>query len=184
MFKHSKKTTVIVAAAIAGTLLLTASSCGNSGIYADEEATERQLQQYQDVQPIPFYNWSQYRQTLISIQDAQAQGTATTSFFFNIGVQNPIKMCPSIGYPVATTTQLTSPTQYVGSSGAVVDQMEPTGVYTGDSSGTYVVCVVGGVAVPTYWEGLIQTEGGPAYWDREIGMIINDGTPTVQVQTQ
>jgi hypothetical protein len=159
MFKHSKKTTVIVAAAIAGTLLLTASSCGNSGIYADEEATERQLQQYQDVQPIP-------------------------SFFFNIGVQNPIKMCPSIGYPVATTTQLTSPTQYVGSSGAVVDQMEPTGVYTGDSSGTYVVCVVGGVAVPTYWEGLIQTEGGPAYWDREIGMIINDGTPTVQVQTQ
>ncbi len=142
------------------------------------------LENIEDLPSLPFYEWSQYRETLLSITDAQAKGTATTSFFFNQGVNKPIKICSSIGYPVATTTQISSPDQHEGSSGAVVAQMEPTGVYTGDSSGTYVVCVDNGVAVPTYWEGFVHTEGGPAKWDNDQQMIVNSGPPSVKVSTE
>ena len=173
-------------AAIAAILALVIglSACEDEGTRNDKQATNRQLEQYQKVQPVPFYDWSQYRQTVISVIDAQAKGTATTSFFFNIGVQNPFKVCSSIGYPVATTAQITSPDQKVDSVDAVISQMEPSGVYTGDSSGTYVVCVVDGSPVPTYWEGYIHTEGGPAHWDTKVGMIVNDGKPTVEVKTK
>lgn len=162
--------------------MLALSACSSSGTTNDSRDTNRQLEQYQKVQPIPFHEWSQYRQTLISIDDAQAHGTATTSFFFSEGVDNPVKVCPSIGYPVPSTTQLTSPDQYLG-NGAVGSQMEPNGVYTGESSGTYVVCVINGKAVPTYWEGHVETEGGPAHWDKTQGLIVNDGAPTVTVKT-
>lgn len=184
MNKKSKKY-LVVTAAISLAILLTAgaNACSGSGTGADEAATDQQLAQYQKVQPIPFYEWSQYRETLISIQNAQVSGTATTSFFFNTGVANPVKSCPSIGYAVPSTTQLTSPTQWVG-SGAVIDQMEPNGSYTGQSTATYVVCVINGVAAPSYWEGFVMTEPGPAHWDRELGMVVNDGAPTVQVETK
>lgn len=163
-------------------LLFTAGSCSSS-TNQDEAATDRQLAQYQKAQAIPFHDWSQYRQTLISIDEAQAKGTATTTFFFLAGRPDPVRMCDSIGYPVPSTAQLTNPVQWIGSSGgpAIIDQMEPTGVYTGDSTGTYVVCLNGGKAVPTYWEGEVETEGGPAKWDKAQSMIITTGPGTVEV---
>lgn len=169
---------IVSVAAIGGAL----TACTNSATYSDSKSTNVQLEQYQRVQPIPFHEWSQYRQTLISVDDAQARGTATTSFFFNAGVANPVKVCPSIGYAVPSTAQLTNPWQSNG-NGVGIGMMEPTGVYTGESSGTYVVCVVNGKAVPTYWEGNVETEGGPAHWDREQGLIVNDGDPTVTIKT-
>jgi hypothetical protein len=103
-----------------------------------------------------------------------------------MGTNNPIKSCPSIGFPVASTAQLTNPEQLVGGSHnsntieGVIAQQEPNGVYTGDSSGTYVICVApNGVRYITYWEGDVQTEGGPAHWDKAQGMIVMDGAPTV-----
>ena len=92
-------------------LAISLTACEEQSTRKDKEATNRQLDQFQKVQPIPFYDWSQYRQTVLSVIDAQVKGTATTSFFFNLGVQNPIKECPSIGYPVATTAQATARTK-------------------------------------------------------------------------
>src|SRR6476659_1781023 len=112
-------------------LLLGADSCGGS-TSQDEAATDRQLAQYQKTQPIPFFDWSQYRATLIGVEDAQANGTATTSFFFLAGRQDPVKSCASIGYAVPSTAQVTSPDQ-INSSVGPTSQMEPTGVYNGDS---------------------------------------------------
>lgn len=165
-------------------LIIALSGCEDDGTRNDKKATDKQLQQYQKVQPIPFHDWSQYRETLISIDEAQAQGTTTTSFFFLMGVERPIKVCPSVGYPVPSTAQLTSPDQKVDSHESVISQMEPTGVYTGDSTGTYVVCVIDGKAVPTYWEGEVHTEGGPASWDDDQKMIVNSGKPSVTVSTE
>lgn len=167
--------------AVAAGLLFTAGSCTDS-TDADESATDRQLQQYQKTQSIPFHDWSQYRETLISVDEAQAKGTATTSFFFLAGKQDPVRMCDSIGYAVPSTAQLTNPEQ-INSYGAW-PQMEPNGVYTGDSQGTYVVCLVQGKAVPTYWEGEVETEGGPAKWDRSQHMIISTGPATVETKVQ
>jgi hypothetical protein len=61
--------------------------------------------------------------------------------------------------------------------------MEPTGVYTGDSSGTYVVCIApNGDKYLSYWEGFVQTEGGPAEWVDGKGIVLTG--PATAVSTE
>lgn len=187
-----RKPTVIVALSLVAAGLLTgAASCDGtpSSVANDQSATNRQLDRYQANQPIHQYDWSQYRQTLIDVEDAQVHGVATTTFFFNLGTAKPIKVCPSLGFPVPTTAQLTNPDQYIGvpnvAGGGVVAQQEPNGAYTGQSSGTYVVCVApSGTKYISYWEGDVQTEGGPAHWDDAQGRIVLDGAPSVVAKTK
>lgn len=179
---NARKLVAIPVAILAVVLL--AAGCDSSPAYKDQDATNAQLDQYQKNQPIPRSDWSQYRQTIIDVENAQIHAVATTTFFFNPGISKPIKSCPSIGFPVPTTAQLTNPDQAVG-NGAVIGQMEPTGVYTGDSTGTYVICVApNGTKYISYWEGFVQTEGGPAHWDNGLGMIVLDGAPTVTAKTK
>ncbi|MCA9362526.1 hypothetical protein KC906_04065 [Candidatus Kaiserbacteria bacterium] len=175
-----KRAIVVVLSITAGIAVL--AGCNeNSGTAENKRQTDNQLDQYNKVQPIPFYESSQYRATLLAIQDAQAKGLVTTTFFFNQGSVDPIKSCESIGYPVPTTAQLTSPDQSIG-NGVVISQMEPTGVYTGESTGTYVVCLKDDVPTVDYWEGFVQTEGGPARWDREQKVVVATGPSTVTVK--
>lgn len=175
----------------AAALLTTAGSCDGTpnSVAQDQHTTNSQLDRYQKNQPVPAFDWSQYRQTLIDVESAQVHGVATTTFFFNLGTSKPIKVCPSIGFPVATTSQLTNPEQLIGvpnvSGGGVVSQQEPNGTYTGQSSGTYVVCVApNGTKYISYWEGDVQAEGGPAHWDAAQGLIVLDGPPSVVAKTK
>lgn len=137
-------------------------------------------------QPLPHYNFSQIRQNLIELETAQANGVQTTSFFFNQGVANPIQTCPSIGAPIPTTTQLSNPLEQVRDPNggnvphsSVLGQMDPNGVYSGPSSGTYVMCVApNGKAYADYWEGFVQTVFGPAHWDSAQHQVVLDGPPS------
>lgn len=189
-----KLMTKITAIAAAVVLMATLAGCtmGTSAAQKDTQATNSQLDRYQKNQPIPGSDWSQYRQTVLDVEAAQIHGVATTTFFFNQGTDKPIKVCPSIGFPVASTAQLTNPDQIAfggNSSGltgeyGVIGQQEPNGVYTGDSSGTYIVCIAGdGSKYISYWEGDTQTEGGAAHWDATQGLITLDGAPTVTATT-
>jgi len=172
----------------ASAALLTGCTAQKASVRADQNATNTQLSRYQANQPVPQFDWSQYRQTLIDVQMAQVHGVATTSFFFNLGTSKPIKVCSSIGFPVPTTSQLTNPDQVVpapNSGSAAISQAEPNGTYTGQSSGTYVVCVAdNGTKYVSYWEGDVQTEGGAAHWDDAAGRIVLDGKPTVVAKTK
>lgn len=183
-----KKLTAIIVIGATGAVVLTGCSHGNAGTQEDKKVSNAQLERYQKNQPIPQSDWSQYRQTVIDIEQAQIHGVATTTFFYNQGSNRPVKSCPSIGFPVATTSQLTNPeqTQTHGSDGiATIGQLEPNGVYTGDSTGTYVVCVAsGGAKEITYWEGFVETEGGAAHYDSKTGQIVLDGEPTVVTKTK
>lgn len=179
----------LVALAAVGMLV----GCGSktSSVVNDQAVTNNQLDRYQKNQPVPAFDWSQERETLISLLNARAHTVATTSFFYNMGSNKPIDSCPSIGFPVPTTAQLTNPSQVAWSStngntaAEVVGQAEPTGIYTGDSQGTYVVCVApGGQKFVEYWEGNVNTVGGPAHWDPQSQQIVLDGAPTVQVKTK
>jgi hypothetical protein len=161
---------------------LAACTSKTDSITADQNNTNTQLNTYQKNQPAPNQPYSQYRQTVIDVENAQIHGVATTTFFFNLGTPKPIKSCPSIGFPVPTTAQLTNPDQLVGgdSRNGVIAQQEPNGVYTGGSSGTYVICVApAGTRYVSYWEGDVQTEGGAAHWDSASGAIVLDGAPSV-----
>lgn len=189
---NKRSNTIRTAAVAAGALMLALSLTGciaDSATTKDQQATNDQAQRYGANQPVPASDWSQYRQTIIDVELAQIHGVVTTSFFMNQGVEKPYMVCPSIGFPVATTSQLTNPDQVAfggrdgsGANGdyGVIAQMEPNGVYTGDSSGTYVVCVASdGTRYIQYAEAFVHTVGAPAHWDNEQGLIVLDGAPTV-----
>lgn len=173
--------------AVLAAIGLAACTTSSDSTKNDAKQTNNQLKRYQANQPIPLNDWSQFRQTVIDVEQAQIHGVATTTFFFNQGVSDPIDVCPSIGFAVPSTAQLTNPTQLVGgdSRNGVIGQAEPNGVYTGDSTGTYVVCVAkSGLRYPNYWEGFVKTIGGPAHWDTETHSIVLDGAPTVVLKTK
>lgn len=186
--KHPR---IAAAALVVGTVVSLA-ACGSdggqtSGNAADKSASNAQLKAYQVSQPIPRANWSQFRQTLIDVENAEIHGVATTTFFYNMGSNVPVKSCPSIGFPVSSTSQLTNPQvteihdgQY-GGGNTTVSQLEPNGAYTGDSTGTYVVCVLpNGTKQIDYWEGFVETEGGSAHL--EGGVIVSDGSTVKSTQ--
>jgi hypothetical protein len=162
------------------------SSGAPSSVTKDQNQTNTQLNRYQKNQPIPQSDSSQYRQTAIDVELAQIHGVATTSFFFNQGVNKPYEVCPSVGFPVASTSQLTNPEQVVSApnnGAATVAQQEPNGVYTGQSTGTYVVCVSStGQRYVDYAEEFVHTVGGPAHWDNTTSRIVLDGEPTVKTK--
>jgi hypothetical protein len=99
----------ILAAAVA----LAACTSGSTANQADQAATNSLHDRLNKNQPKPSPDFSQYLQTLIDVENAEITGVATTTFFFNMGSNAPLKVCPSIGYPVPSTAQLTSPDQAV-----------------------------------------------------------------------
>lgn len=117
-------------------------------------------------QPVPVFDWSQVRQTLIDVEGAQATGALSTTAFYLEGI-GLIGWCPSIGSPVASTAQLSSSKQFVDLPGdhtnslVEVDQGEPTGIYPGGSSGTWTVCLDdNGKKFAHYWEGYVSSDIG------------------------
>lgn len=179
-----KKLKPLAAYVATGALIGALTACTASATSNDQKTTNDQLQKYQANQPPPQADWSQYRQTVIDVEQAQIHGMATTTFQFNLGVADPVQVCPSIGFPVPSTAQLTNPQQAV-SSGATVAQAEPNGVFTGDSSGTYIVCIApNGTKYVDYWEGYVKTVGGPAHWDAAKKQVVLDGAPTVIATTK
>jgi hypothetical protein len=139
-------------------------------------------------QPAPVFPRSDIRDTGISVEAIQALGENTTSFAFLPGDKNPIWSCPSLGEPFASTSEITNPDQidpdtnpgHANSTAAVVPNMDPNGIYPGDSTGTYVVCVnSAGQQYANYWEGYVESVSGPAYWDASTGQVVMNGAPTM-----
>lgn len=170
-----------------GAPLSMANSCGNhsSGATKQEQKQQNAISKtLVQNQPLPQFNYSQLRQNLIEVETAEAQGVQTTTFFFNQGSRDPIQTCPSIGAPISTTMQLSNPLQLAsiggdhGGTGAI-QNLEPTGVYTGDSTGTYVMCIGSdGKPYANYWEGFVQAVFAPAVWDDATHQVKITGPAT------
>lgn len=157
----------------------------------DQLLSNTQLEIYQKNQPTPVRDWSQLRQNLIEIELAQIETTATTSFMFtkatNGSTGSLAMSCPSVGFPIPATYSLTNPTQGIiidgplsGDAGPVtVDQLESNGVFTGNTTGTYVICVnAKGKGYAVYHEGDVTAIAGPATWDNNLGQIVLSGDPS------
>ena len=183
----------VTIAAVAAIVLITASACtqgtpsGQASENAQQQANTLSLEQSQ---PLPHYNWSQIRQTLIDAENISAAGTQTTSFFFQMGLPDPVYSCPSIGMPVANTAQLSNPQQvepdpHSSSGSVVVSQMDPNGIYAPSSSmGTYVICIASsGAKYLDYWEGDVLTITGAAEWDAVKHSLKVTGAPTAAIHT-
>ncbi len=198
-FSTKKRKATTILAAILTVFVLTAADCDGSGDDGDggakkqeEKNADQQLSQYLISQPVPQFNWSQLRQNLIEIQTAQANGTATTSFFFNQGIPDPIHACPSIGFAIPATYQLTNPDQITnvdtpgeGGTAVTTGQLEATGVYTADTTGTSVICIDDkGEGYAFYWEGFVSTVAGPAKWNVDTRQVELTGKPTGDFTTE
>ena len=168
---------VVLGLAIGAVTLGACNSSAPVAVQKDQATSASILSQFETAQPTPQFKWSQYRQTLIEIETAEADGTQTTTFFFNQGVQNPVQSCPSIGFPIASTSELTNPVQDDnngpnGNAGVAIGQIDPNGVYAGNSTGTYVLCVnADGSTYAAYWEGFTYTVSGPAVWDTTTNSV-------------
>lgn len=156
-----------------------------TGQQAENNQQDQSTQDLVNNQPLPHFTYSQMRQNLTEIETAQATGVQTTSFFFNQGVADPMDSCPSIGVPIAASASLSNPHRVdkhsaTDGGNAVIDQMDPNGVYTPPSTtGTYVVCVdATGTAYTNYWEGFVQTVFAPARWNTTTHKIELIGPPS------
>jgi hypothetical protein len=172
---------------------LALAACGKNTNSADEKASavsNRIQTRYLKSQPLPEAAFSQLRQNLIEIEKAQIDTTQTSTFFFARGASGtgtPVFSCPSIGFPIPSTYQLTNPTKMdSGHDGraATINQIEATGVFTGDSAGTYVICVDSeGDGYAVYWEGDVLAFAGPAAYDETTRRVELVGQPTVNFST-
>jgi hypothetical protein len=187
-----KKKLSILAVAL---LALGLSACGAShngppsATKANQQLEANQEKIYNLSQPIPVFPFSQYRQTAIDIETFEAEGGPTTSFMmpnnWAPGVR-PLYQCPSVGMPVAATTQLSNPQQvvnsYSGQSGvasATISQIDPNGVFAGNSTGTYSLCLnAKGQKYAAYWEGYVLALAGNAAFDPSTGTISDVTNPT------
>jgi hypothetical protein len=129
----------------------------------EQATTERNQSQLNASQPVPQFDFSQDRDTLIQVYKLRNEARNTwTVFLSTTGV--PLYSCPSIGFPIPGSTQLTNPQQAIrpyagGTDVAVIAQAEPNGLYTDPNTmSTWVICVrANGDAVPVYAEPQVIT---------------------------
>lgn len=164
-------------------------SCtGNSANQADKHLANDQLNKFRTAQPTPVFEWSQLRQNLIEIETTQAKATVTHSFFMGHGAAqtDPLFECPSIGLPIPSTYQLTNPQTTAGDHGSTsIAQIEATGVYTNQSSGTHVICLdANGKAFDVYWEGDVMAFTHDVTWDYSAHKAVITGNPTAAFTAQ
>lgn len=187
---------IIAAIAVAGAVVLSCTACWGSGTAATDGNARESAQQAYDTTsleatiPLPYYPFSQIRMDLVDIEAINALGIQSTAFFFVPGIDHPVFTCVATGVPVPATDQLSNPNQvewrYNGADGvasAVTGQMEPTGIYAGDTTGTNNLCNDPARAKQFlgYDEAYTVALTARAHWDTTAKMIVVDGDPVMPV---
>lgn len=128
-------------------LLLTAESCDTTPQTSSEAGQVNDQQAvYVQNQPLHHYDYSPERDELQQIYDARMKVVNTWTVIYSMG--KPVFVCPSKGYPIPYTTQLTNPDVVTageatnsGTGNVALPQAEPNGLYTGTSTATWVLCI-------------------------------------------
>ncbi len=142
------------------------------------------LEQVHRNQPAPTVDWSFDREVVVQMFLARQHGVATYSVVYDQLAAPGSRVefaCPSLGYPVPYSTQITNPHvaeklvlgQRQDEPGAarteavVVDQAEPNGLFPpGSSEATWVPCVGdNGQLQPQYIEDHVSTFAYPVQED-------------------
>jgi hypothetical protein len=164
----SPRRRLTIAVALAGALAFGACSDdqgGDSSRSRESSAISTGFDRVTRSQQVPTFDWSQERQTLIDVLTVRAEGAHGTAEVTALD-GSLIWWCPTAGAPIPSTYQLTNPDQVLGRGGSngdglAIPQGEPTGIYTGDSQATYVLCLDDeGTAFARYDEGNVRWTSG------------------------
>lgn len=145
------------------TLLLIGGCAPANSQSKDRNTVEGQQEIYASRQPVPRFEYSQDRDTLIQIYRLRNEVRPTFTTFHSNGTGDVVFSCPSRGYAIPADTQLTNGLQpwCYGQScgGAVIEQPEPNGLYSSkNTDGTWVLCVRdNGEVTPVYTELKVTT---------------------------
>jgi hypothetical protein len=138
---------------------------------ADSNYTDQQYAIYSRGQPNDLFDYSQDRASFQAIYRARVQGKATWSASIPTQGGHPWFECPSKGYPIPASSQLTNPERpspaFDGSSSAFVTlpQGEPNGLFSGPTDGTYMQCIdTDGSLAPVYSEPQVLAWPYPVVW--------------------
>ena len=190
--KFTRKKVISLAAVGAVGLTIGLSACGghtNNGAVNESKEQGTDTSNILNNQPLPGIKWSQWRQDLISVEEAESNDTQTTSFVMHQGDNDPIFSCPSVGFPIPVTVSLSNPQMpyqgpiNTGPDDPTVGQMDPNGVYMPpDGQGTWLVCLdATGMPYISYNEDNVDAVGGPATWDYTKHNYTLTGAPTAGV---
>lgn len=133
-------------------------SCGDYTSQSDIEQGQQSdgVEAITRNQPIPdLGGYSFERQIVIETYLARNNTIATYAYMFSMDGKI-IEICPSIGYPIPYSTQLSNPerTEYTSSGMVTLPNSEPNSLYPpGDAAATLVQCVQpDGSVAPVYIE--------------------------------
>lgn len=143
-----RKTRFIIAVLLAGLVFAACTDDGNkqeSVRDRESAAINTGFDRLTQSQQVPSFDYSQERQTLIDVLTLRAEGTHGTAYVRALD-GTLLWWCPTVGAPVPSTYQLTNPDQLATTGprerGTVTLPLgEPSGVYTGDSAATWVLCL-------------------------------------------
>jgi len=126
-------------------------------------------------QPMPdLGGYSLERQIVIETYLARNNAIATYAYMISMDGKI-IEICPSIGYPIPYSTQLSNPDKidYTGGGPAVLANAEPNGLYPpGDAAATLVQCVNDdGSVSPVYIEWYVLAFPFPIQSDLQLKRI-------------
>lgn len=131
-------------------------NCDNEDAnHAESNAVDRQQQVYTQHQPVPQFDWSLERSLMIQLYQARNRTLATYSYVINSYTGAIIMSCPSMGFPIPATTQLTNPETTAGYNNCTtIQQAEPNGLYAPPvTHGTWIMCLEpDGTIEPRYVE--------------------------------
>ncbi len=143
---------VLIAALVA--LILLAGCTDNAVQYAEQEQQRAGNLAIVQNQPIPdLGGYSFERQIVIDTYLARNNTIATYAYMITMDGKI-IEICPSIGYPIPYSTQLSAPEKKMQGYEVVVPNAEPNSLYPpADAAATLVQCVnPDGSVSPTYNE--------------------------------
>lgn len=143
----------------------------------DRKAVQNQQEHYRINQPIPFYEWSIELDAAKQIYDARVRDRVRTWTVWRSNSGLIEGDCASMGYPIPYDVQLTNPLKRTYTNGAVVEQAEPSGLYSSHNSiATWVreVRTIKGKAVitPTYIESKVTCYAYPIQVDYKNNRVI------------
>lgn len=148
----------------------------------DSVTVQNQQTIYAKVCPVPTFDFSPQRQLWIDYYKSQTEVHNYWWYDFNPGQPDPVASGVAVGVPIPNDTQLTNPLQRLDNSGAVVEQAEPNGLFTGHNTDSTIVWRLApdGSITPYYSEGKIRSTAWPSQWDYVNHRIVDSTDSTTR----